>query len=130
MTTALLHNMSARPRTKVNYRIPALRRDWVSFTWQQPHPPLDSATFDRLDAAWQSTGLRGAVIIHPLTAGLSRYVRLTPCAEPDLVLNVLLRARGSLLLADVPLIDETSALDATGVATDDPRMVELVRGGQ
>lgn len=130
VTTALLHNMSARPRTPVTYKVPAMRRDWVSFTWQQPHPPFDTPTFDRLDDAWRATGLRGAVIIHRLTVDLSRRVRLTRCSEADLVLNVLLRARGSLLLADMPLIDEPSALDGDGLTTDDPRMVELVRGSR
>jgi hypothetical protein len=52
---------------------------------------------------------------------------MTRCSEPDLVLNVLLRARGSLLLAGMPLIVDTSPLDKHGYATDDPRMVALVR---
>ena len=127
MTTALLHNMSARPRTQVSYIVPAVRKDWVSFTWRRPHPPLDTETRDRLDRGWSTTGIRGAVIIHRLNSDLARRVRMTRCSEPDLVLNVLLRARGSLLLAGMPLIVDTSPLDKNGYATDDPRMVALVR---
>ncbi|MEN9507335.1 MAG: hypothetical protein RI958_3261, partial [Actinomycetota bacterium] len=62
-----------------------------------------------------------------LNSDLARRVRMTRCSEPDLVLNVLLRARGSLLLAGMPLIVDTSPLDKNGYATDDPRMVALVK---
>jgi hypothetical protein len=43
---------------------------------------------------------------------------------------VLLRYRGSLLLADMPLLDATDGLVHRGVATDDPRLVALSGGMQ
>lgn len=127
MTEALLHNMSARPRTSVSYRVPRLRSDWVSFTWGDPLPELNRRVIARLDRRWVETGLRGGVIVHGMTGDLRKRTKPTPCTDLDLLLNVLLRTRGSLLLAAMPLIDDPSALVGGGIATDDPRLVALVR---
>jgi hypothetical protein len=51
-------------------------------------------------------------------------VTLEPCPHVVLTLNVLLRARGSLLLAEMPLLDEPAALTA-GMASDDSRLIAL-----
>lgn len=68
--------------------------------------------------------------MHPLrSVALPRTAARQLCAEPVLLLNVLLRTRGNLLLASMPLLDEPAALNIPGIATEDPRMVALVGAG-
>ena len=118
-----LANMSARPRTTVTRRVPALRELWVHFL------PLTAAAVGadelaRLDTWWVAAGLRGAMLLHAVDGDLCRHVRLERCDTPELTLNVLLRARGSLLLADMPLLDVYDGAQP-GFASDDPRLVAL-----
>ena len=125
MSEALLHNMSARPRTPVTYLVPVLRRPWVSFSWTGRRPTLEARQLATLDDHWSGTGLRGAVIVHPMSAFLAERVRPHACTDRDLTLNVLLRTRGDLLLAAMPLLDDPAVLAGRGVATDDPRLIAL-----
>lgn len=125
MSDGLLHNMSARPRTPVTYLVPALRRPWVSFSWRGRRPVLDARRLATLDEHWAGTGLRGAVIVHPMSEYLAERVRPHACTDRELTLNVLLRTRGDLLLAAMPLVDDPAALTKRIVATDDPRLVAL-----
>ena len=121
--TRPLGNMSARPRTTVVRLVPVLRRPWIHFVAPVPAPTLDAEALGLLDAWWASTGLRGAILLHPVDRALAREVPLEPCQTPNLTLNVLLRRRGSLLLADMPLVEAFD--DGAGVASDDPRLVTL-----
>jgi hypothetical protein len=92
---------------------------------------------DRLDEAWTGYHLRGAMLVYlwrddvrdclatrlsavkkPLT-----YLRAT---DPLLTLNVLARARTSLLLATAPLALERPFLERA-LACDDPRLIALAR---
>lgn len=126
----LLHNMSARPRTEIRRQVGCVRQPWVGFCWAGPTPSLDSDRRARLDRWWRETGITGAVIVHPLRSiALPRMVAPQLCAEPVLLLNVLLRTRGNLLLASMPLLDDPAALNIPGIATEDPRMVALVGAG-
>lgn len=106
--------------------VPALRQPWVAFRWLVDPPTLDAATLARLDEAWAGLGLTGAVLVHPVTDNLAGLVRLHACHDDDLTLNVLLRARGGLVLAAMPLLDDPAALDGLHLATDDPRLTALV----
>ncbi len=92
---------------------------------------------DRLDEAWTSYHLRGALLVYVwredvrdcLATRLSAtkrpmdYLRAT---DPLLTLNVLARARTSLLLAAAPLALERPFLERV-LACDDPRLLALAR---
>ena len=119
-----LANMSARPRTTVVRLVPVLRQPWIHFMAPLPAPVLDAEALGGLDAWWASTGLRGAILLHSVDRALAREVPLEPCQASDLTLNVLLRRRGSLLLADMPLVEAFDD-ETAGVASDDPRLVTL-----
>lgn len=125
----VLNNMSARPTTEVVRRIRPLREPWVGFRWEGRQPLLDRSMLERLDTYWQGVGLQGAVIVHPLASAPETTTQVTMCTDGDLLLNVLLRTRGRLLLAAMPLLDDTAALGRMGVATDDPRLVARVDAG-
>lgn len=88
-----------------------------------------------LDAAWAGYDLRGAAFvfnwIEDVKSGLvaranalSQPPQVYIAADLPLVLNVLGRARGTLLLARAPLALERAFLTRT-LATSDPRLVEL-----
>jgi hypothetical protein len=90
-----------------------------------------------LDQSWQSYGLHGAALVYQwrddLREGMAArltalkqppiYLRVT---DPLLVLNVLARARTSLLLANAPLALEFPYLSRV-LASDDSRLLELAR---
>ena len=123
--SGLLHNMSARPTTEVTRTVPPLRAAWVWFRWRAA-PALDAASCRELDAYWSACGFRGAALVHPLTAELRQALgSVARCGNELLTSNVLLRLRGSLLLASMPLLDSTEGLARLSVATDDPRLVAL-----
>jgi hypothetical protein len=115
--------MSARPRTAVTRHVPPLTESWVHFVPPQS-PPVGIVDLAGLDRWWATTGLRGAVLLHVADDDLRCHVELKPCDLPELTLNVLLRSRGPLLLADMPLLDVYDGA-ATGLATDDQRLVVL-----
>lgn len=125
----VVNNMSARPRTEVVRRIRPLRESWVGFSWVGNKPRIDGQMLERLDASWQRVGLAGAVIMHPLARAPETTAQVTMCTDGDLLLNVLLRTRGRLLIAAMPLLDDASGLDRMGLATDDPRLVARVDAG-
>ena len=92
---------------------------------------------EALDTSWRAYGLRGAVLVYnwrdDLREGVAArlnaikqppiYLQVT---EPLLVLNVLARARTSLLLAHAPLALEHPYL-SRALASDDPRLLALAR---
>jgi len=125
----VINNMSARPHTEVVRRIRPLREPWVGFCWVGNPPRMDGLMLERLDTYWQGVGLAGAVIMHPLVRAPETTARVTVCTDGDLLLNVLLRTRGRLLLAAMPLLDDASAIGRMGLATDDPRLVARVDAG-
>jgi hypothetical protein len=116
-------NMSARPRTPVTYLVPTLRSRWVSFSWDSDAPVIDQAALADLERHWDALCFTGAAIMHPLDIYLNDRARPRKCRDRRLTLNVLLRVRGGLLLADMPPLDDGDAVIDTAVATDDPRLV-------
>jgi hypothetical protein len=124
--------MSARPRTDVSRTIPVLRNRWILFAGPTKPPRLDVDVLARLDEQWRSIGMTGAALLHPVTGDLTQHVVPAACRDRRLTLNVLLRARGSLLLAAMPLLDDPDAVVGVRMATDDPRLVAhgLERSGR
>jgi hypothetical protein len=123
-------NMSARPRTPVNYLVPTLRRTWVSFSWETSSPVLDQDTLTGLQQHWESLAFAGAAIVHHLDENLNSLVRPHECTDRTLTLNVLLRVRGGLLLGEMPPLDDGDAVIGAAVATDDPRLVGHATSGE
>jgi len=145
---ALLHNMSSRPRTAVEIRVPPIDINLAAFALDNMAPALSRVTRRRtravqrhtlaafvcggdvarlgeqLDRAWTPLALRGAVLLHPGPAR-PRSADVTWCRDPLLVLNVLARARANVLIPDAPLVLQPQALDRL-VVTDDPRLTSLV----
>lgn len=130
MTVPLLHNMSTRPRTQVQARIAPLGGAIARFALAD----VEASSFlnaagctAKLEAAWQSCGLRGVCHVYPWRESQAE----TPAVvvrvrDVRLVLNVLGRARSQLLLASAPLELEDGFL-ARELASDDPRLVALAR---
>ena len=95
------------------------------------------ALVENLEQSWQSCELHGAALVYnwrdDLREGMAArlvalkqppiFLRVT---DPLLVLNVLARARASLLLANAPLALEYPYLSRV-LASDDPRLLELAR---
>ena len=129
-TCGALHNMSARPRTVVTRTVPLLRTPWVAFAGPRKPPSLEAPDLARLDARWRLTGLTGAALLHRFNGDLTEHVTPLICGDEDLTLNVLLRARGNLLLAAMPLLDDPAAVVRVRLATDDPRLVALAVPGE
>lgn len=121
--------MSARPHTPVTYLVPTLRSRWVSFSWDSDAPVIDQVALAELDQHWDALCFTGAAIMHPLDTDLSDRVRPRRCRDRWLTLNVLLRVRSGLLLAEMPPLDDGDAVIDTAVATDDPRLVRYARKG-
>ena len=101
----------------------------------------DSAAAEKLkaqlDESWDSYQLHGALLVYlwreDLREGmaarlnaLKRPAIYMRASDPLLILNVLVRARTSLLLANAPLALERTFLERV-VASDDPRLIALVR---
>jgi hypothetical protein len=121
----VLHNMSARPRTPVTTKVVPLRSRWASFTLASV-PDLDEAACRRLDTSWRRLGFTGAALVHPWSDDLARTVEVFDSADTDLITNVVLRTRGSLLLAQMPLIEYADGLVGRTLVTPDPRLVAIV----
>jgi len=132
----LLRNMSARPRTPIRREIPAigvpaLGNRWLLLRPRRPGKPVSLKAKDvgRLEQQWQQLGLTGAVLLHPATVARQPGVETIVCADADLTLNVLLRARGRLLLAGSPLIVDTYGQPVGEFACDDPRLLAAAGPG-
>lgn len=129
----LLHNMSARPRTTVTCTVRPLRSQWVSFGWSAP-PVLDDSLRAALDDLWAVSGFSGAALVFALTtelrAEISAAGSIHRCSDRLLTCNVLLRVRGTLLLADMPLLGSAEWVGRRTVATDDPRLLRLAWGAR
>jgi hypothetical protein len=123
----VLGNMSARPRTSIERTVPATRRDWVAFGPVTRRVRLDRALFERLDTAWEALGFTGAFMLHLSSTVEREGLRVTTCRDEILTLNVLLRTRGTLLLAKTPAVEETYELEGLTLLTDDPRLLEVAR---
>jgi hypothetical protein len=98
---------------------------------------LEAALRAKLDAAWAEVGFSGAALVHSWgekarVAYVTRLqavglptVALRP-TDPALVLNVLARARSTVLIANAPPALEAAFLMRV-VYTDDPRIVAMVQ---
>lgn len=128
-TSGLLHNMSARPRTPVTCTVQPIRRTWVSFAIPQ-RLRLDGRRRAILDKFWSSYGFTGAALVHPAPANPSALGRVVACRDDDLACNVVLRTRGSLLLAEMCLIADTTGLAGKSLISSDHRLIELAGGGR
>jgi hypothetical protein len=96
------------------------------------HEPLKA----RLDEAWESYQMCGAILVYNWREEVKQVMnmrllairespRFVRALDSLLVLNVLARARSSLLLATAPLALERPFLTRT-LASDDPRLQKLV----
>jgi hypothetical protein len=130
----LLGNMSSRPRTEIRRDVPAVQQGWVLFdltdVWRaytsetQPDV-LTPEQLARLDARWQTLGLRGATLVirsRVAPLGLEPLV----CRDEELTLNVLLRVRGNLLVHGMPLLDRRDPLASNALLCPHPRLHEHV----
>jgi len=131
--TAMLHNMSMRPRTTVTATVSVVGKALARFavTPKRLRALLDDPSLpERLEQRWQEAGLRGALHVYALPEpAVARKVPMLG-ADPLLALNVLGRTRAGLLLPGAPLDLDPSVL-ARKLASDDPRLVALastVRG--
>ena len=124
---ALLGNMSARPRTSVTRIVPATRMSWVVFGPVHHIPRLTTTLRRELDEEWRSLAFTGAFIVHLDSAVRRDGLQIVTCSDDHLVLNVLLRTRGTLLLAGAPLLGATGGLANSTILCDDPRLVAAVR---
>lgn len=93
----------------------------------------------RLDAAWETYQLKGAILLYPWRDELRSAVngRLSALKQPTtyllvtdpvLILNVLGRSRAGLLLANAPLALDRVFL-SRAMASDDPRLIALAQAG-
>lgn len=98
---------------------------------------LRASLAEKLDAAWQTYDLHGAILVYPWHEGLrqavaTRMVDAFPgsapaylrALDPILVLNILARARSQVLLANSPPDLERPFLERA-LAADDPRIIEI-----
>jgi hypothetical protein len=127
LQTALLHNMSMRPRTTVTATMSVVGEALARFavTPKRLRTLLDDPSLpERLEQRWQEAGLCGALHVYPLPEpALTRKVPVLG-ADPLLALNVLGRTRAGLLLPGAPL-DLDPLVLGRQLASDDPRLVEL-----
>ncbi len=130
MTWPVLHNMSTPPRTHVSARLkpagPAVCRFRLATVRASASRLLaDDTCEERLEAAWDGYGLRGACHVYAWRDDITS--RPVSVRDPLLVLNVLGRTRAQVLLATAPLALEPDFLERE-LASDDPRLVALARG--
>ena len=124
----VLENMSARPRTPIVRNIPALRPDWTVFTIDLAeltggNLKVSGALAAELDERWEKLGFTGAALLRPLGPLEAAGVHPLPCPDRLLTLNILLRARGRLLLEGTPLLESLRGDELVAVASDDPLLV-------
>ena len=150
----MLHNMSVRPTTQVDWTILPAGEAIVLFDLaglgtelaEWPHgqavleilkgSPGRGSTASKaqqelasdLDEAWHECALHGAIHVYPFpAAGVAARAAGLPilrATHPALVANVLARTRSQLLLPSMPLALEAPFLTRE-LASDDPRLVEL-----
>ena len=125
--TALLHNMSMRPRTTVTATVSVVGKALARFVV----PPkrlrvlLDDPSLPEwLEQRWQEVGLRGALHVYPLPEPAVVGEATVLGTDALFALNVLGRTRAGLLLPGAPLDLDPSVL-ARRLASDDPRLVAL-----
>lgn len=123
--SAVLANMSARPRTEVLRRVPALRSVWRSFSDTLLPRTLSDAERHALDVYWKSLGITGMILALPATPARLAGVNSKPCTDTKLLLNVILRTRGNLLLAETPLLAKLPARVGAAWLIDDSRITEV-----
>lgn len=128
--TALLENMSSRPRTDITRVVPLVQQRWVLFhRWghRSVDGPevFDADVLERLDRRWGELGLTGATVVRRGRANTGRLMPLI-CEDEDLVLNVLLRVRGNLLIHRMPLLDRYDPDEGEAVLCPDPRLFAIV----
>lgn len=126
--TGVLENMSARPRTPIVRNIPALRTGWTVFTIDLSeltggHLQVPRELAAKLDARWAELGFTGAALLRPIGPLEAAGVHPLPCPDRLLTLNILLRARGRLLLEGTPLLESLRDDELVAVASDDPLLV-------
>lgn len=121
----MLANMSARPRTEVLRRVPVVRSTWRSFSDSAVPAALTATQRSELDAYWVSLSLTGMVLVLAATPSRVAATAPKPCVEEKLLLNVVLRTRGNLLLAETPLLAEIPRPTGTVWLIDDPRITEV-----
>ena len=119
--------MRGTPRTAVPCTVPVLRPRWVTFLWSRTGPPIDDDRRARLDADWEKFGLRGAVVLHPVSilpeSGIHDEV---VCTDEAVTANVLCRNREGFLHSSFELTGLYFHPADVGWCTDDPRLVQLV----
>lgn len=119
--------MRSTPRTAVRRTVPVLRPQWVTFLWSRTGPPLTAARRAHLDHQWASFGLRGGIVLHPVTILPNSVIHDdVVCADEDLTANVLCRNRNGLIHPTFELTELYFGATDQGWCTDDPRLVELV----
>jgi len=125
LSAGMLANMSARPRTEVLRRVPIVRNTWHSFSDTALPAALTAKQRNELDAYWASLALTGMVLVLPATPSRLAATAPKPCAAEKLLLNVILRTRGNLLLAETPLLAEIPRPSGAVWLIDDPRITEV-----
>lgn len=65
------------------------------------------------------------ILALPATPARLAGVNSKPCTDTKLLLNVVLRTRGNLLLAETPLLVELPARSGAAWLIDDPRITEV-----
>lgn len=133
---AYLHNMSCAPRTVVRGYVAPLRSPIVRFSLG---PDLASRVrrrrlarrlVEEAERAWGELSFTGAALVFPWHDDVAQPPEGRPrpevrvATDPRTLVNVLGRARGSLLLARWPLSREPEYL-LRSLASDDPRLVAL-----
>ena len=130
MVPSVLRNMSARPRTEVAFEIPPVLPAAVA-RFRLPDQigvaaALAETSEAALDANWAGYGLVGAALVFPWSARHAVvYDKALTATDRALVLNVLARARATVLLGSAPAVLDFEYLDRD-LACDDPRVVALV----
>jgi len=120
--SGVLHNMSARPYTPVTFSVRPLRNTWVSFTMPRQFR-LNDAVRVRLDAAWAALSFTGAALVQ-IGGSTPNGMRVITCRNKELAANIVLRTRGSLLLAETGLLDDAAEFAGTTVISSDLRLVK------
>lgn len=120
-----LQNMSARPRTEVMRRIPPLFESWVVFSDAAVDKALRGPARAAAETYWSTLSLTGAVLLHAHTQDLANLTKPKPCKNTLLEYNVVLRARGLLLLAESPMVEELYHPQGNLFLCADPRIVGL-----
>lgn len=120
-----LQNMSARPRTEVMRRVPSLFESWVVFSDATVDRALRGPERAAAEAYWSTLSLTGAVLLHAHTQDLALLTKPKPCKNTLLEYNVVLRARGLLLLAESPMMEELYHPQGNLFLCADPRIVRL-----